>query len=434
MLEVKMVSKKTNPFICGGPVLPEYFIGREYELNKIFDQLTGYGFGSVAISGERRIGKTSLLKYIGDPDKAHEWGLVKDKTSLIYLDCQSISRFSPTRFWQRVLKLMLRNAEESTITSAKALLEKEEISSTDFEAVLDKIENQGRMLVLLLDEFEWVIRSENPKSEAETCDFLSGLRALINSTPKAFSIVLTTRKPLNELCRPIRFMGSPFYNNFIFVRLKPFTNAEVDELLQNALKDTGTSFTPNECEYIRQIAGRHPLLVQIVGSLIFESHRSGLDEIDNYAYKGQKFEEQARHHFVDLWEYSTEQEQMLLMLIAIKKLEGRLNRKRTYDLGDLDLLFSQHERELKELADRGLVVNTKSDYEIFSSIFEWWVVKELENSNEEVLERRRKIFFGLLTKEQAEKVTKVVNFVKENKEAVASFSQWAAKAAIIGAI
>jgi hypothetical protein len=328
---------------------------------------------------------------------------------------------------------MLRNVEESTITSAKALLEKEEISSTDFEAVLDEIENQGKMLVLLLDEFEWVIRID-PKSEAVTCDFLSGLRALINSTPKALSLVLTTRKPLDDLCRPIQFMGSPFYNNFIFVRLKPFTNAEVDELLQNALKDTGTSFTPNECEYIRQIAGRHPLLVQIVGSLIFESHKSGLDEIDNYEYIGQKFEEQARHHFVDLWEYSTEQEQMLLMLIAIKKLEGRLNRKRTYDLGDLDLIFSQHERELKELADRGLVVKTKSDYEIFSSIFEWWVVKELENSNEEVLERRRKIFFGLLTNEQAEKVTKVVKFVKENKDAIASFSQWAAKAAIIGAI
>jgi AAA+ ATPase superfamily predicted ATPase len=433
MVEEKMVSKKTSPFICGGPVLPEYFTGREYELNKIFDQLTGYGYGSVAISGERRIGKTSLLKYIGDPDKAHESGLMKDKPILIYLDCQSISRFTPTRFWQRVLKLMLRNVEESTITSAKALLEKEEISSTDFEAVLDEIENQGKMLVLLLDEFEWVIRID-PKSEAVTCDFLSGLRALINSTPKALSLVLTTRKPLDDLCRPIQFMGSPFYNNFIFVRLKPFTNAEVDELLQNALKDTGTSFTPNECEYIRQIAGRHPLLVQIVGSLIFESHKSGLDEIDNYEYIGQKFEEQARHHFVDLWDYSTEQEQMLLMLIAIKKLEGRLNRKRTYDLGDLDLIFSQHERELKELADRGLVVKTKSDYEIFSSIFEWWVVKELENSNEEVLERRRKIFFGLLTNEQAEKVTKVVKFVKENKDAIASFSQWAAKAAIIGAI
>ena len=289
------------------------------------------------------------------------------------------------------------------------------------------------MLVLLLDEFEWVIRIDS-KSEAETCDFLSGLRALINSTPKAFSIVLTTRKPLNELCSPIRFMGSPFYNNFIFVRLKPFTNEEVDELLQNALKDTGTSFTPNECEYIRQIAGRHPLLVQIVGSLIFESHKSGLEEIDNYEYIGQRFEEEARHHFADLWEYSTGQEQMLLMLIAVKKLEGRLNRKRTYDLGDLDLLFSQHERELKELADRGLVVKTKSDYEIFSSIFEWWVVKELENSNEKELERHRKIFFGLFTKEQAEKVTKAVKFVKENKDAIASFSQWAAKAAIIGAI
>lgn len=53
-----MMSKQTSPFICGGAVPPEYFIGREYELNKIFDQLTGYGFGSVAISEERRIGKT----------------------------------------------------------------------------------------------------------------------------------------------------------------------------------------------------------------------------------------------------------------------------------------------------------------------------------------------------------------------------------------
>jgi len=63
-----------NPFICGGPVPPSHFIGREREVQIVFDQITSHALGSIAICGDRRIGKTSLLQYVCHPDILQEWG------------------------------------------------------------------------------------------------------------------------------------------------------------------------------------------------------------------------------------------------------------------------------------------------------------------------------------------------------------------------
>jgi hypothetical protein len=51
------------------------------------------------------------------------------------------------------------------------LLRQGEISCTDFEIVSDRIYEDGQTLVLLLDEFEWVVRTD-PSCVEMTHDFL----------------------------------------------------------------------------------------------------------------------------------------------------------------------------------------------------------------------------------------------------------------------
>ena len=133
------------------------------------------------------------------------------------------------------------------------------------------------------------------------------------------------------------------------------------------------------------------------------------------------------------WDFSTEVEQMLLMLIALSNLEGRLNRRRQYKLDDLGLIFSQKELELRDLEERGILERTKEQgkdlYSFASSIMEWWVIKELENSADEAaLAQREKIFLGL-SRRQTEQIRNAVQQIWRNKDVIKDIIGWAGKLA-----
>ena len=260
-----------NPFIYGVPVPPSRFVGRQREVRTIFDQSAGPALGSVAINGEHRIGRTSLLHYVVDPDIAEGWGVTPDCYILLYLDCQSISGFTPTRFWRRVLGLLPRwPGDEGPSEAIERLLSQEEIACSDLDAVLDGVHENGRKLVLLLDEFEWAIRTDMEEDLATTRDFLSGLRALIGRVPRALSLVVATREPLEALCRPIKFIGSPFHTIFVSLSLKPFTREEAEELIDKYLKGTGVEFSKEDRDFVYKVSKGHPYWLQNACFKLFE--------------------------------------------------------------------------------------------------------------------------------------------------------------------
>ena len=96
-----------NPFIVGGPVSPKHFIGREAEVRAILDRLVSSAHGSTAISGERRIGKTSLLHYISSPEVAKKWGLSPEKCSFVFIDSHTIVPFTSDSFWRYILESLV---------------------------------------------------------------------------------------------------------------------------------------------------------------------------------------------------------------------------------------------------------------------------------------------------------------------------------------
>jgi len=92
-----------NPFIFESPVTGPHFIGREREVNMVLDRISNHARGSIALTGERRIGKTSLLHTIASLDMLSRWNDAA-KPVFVYLDCGSIPRFSMSQFWQAVLR------------------------------------------------------------------------------------------------------------------------------------------------------------------------------------------------------------------------------------------------------------------------------------------------------------------------------------------
>lgn len=286
---------RTNPFWTEGPIPPSRFVGRRREVRKTFSQLIGPGQGSVAVSGSRCAGKTSLLRYIATPEIAAEWDLTEDNALISLLDCQLVDRpFSITAFWRQVLNLLQPHLQDRMEEELQELCQQEQIGSADLEVILDALHEGEQRLILLLDNFERLIRTQ-VANETVIRDFLSQLRALINRGPRTLSLVVATSEPLEELCQTIDFGGaSPFPNSFMSVGLKEFSDQEINELIESTLSGTGVAFDEHDRSHVSRLSRGHPLLAQLAGHLLFEAKVAGPVTAESYQAIEARFREEVK--------------------------------------------------------------------------------------------------------------------------------------------
>jgi hypothetical protein len=177
--------------------------------------------------------------------------------------------------------------------------------------------------------------------------------------------------------------------------------------------------------YIAYLSGCHPQLVQIAAAEIFEQRletNSPLSQTTLEEIVGERFKAESRGVFEGLWQGTIEIERLLLMLVALQKYQGKLTADQ-YDLSDLAEIFSERERELIELTERGLLNRTQTKppiWEIFCPVFQWWILKEIESSNPEQLAERHKVWGNLVTQKRADKLVGIVGFLQRNREAIES--------------
>ena len=286
----------TNPFTFGNPIRdPNRFYGRQEDIRQIVNRLLSTAHESTSVVGERRIGKTSLLKHLDTPEVAAELGLVPEKYCMIYIDFQGLTDITPQRFWQRVLRKMERSiCVADLIPEIKGIRQLGEFDLFDLEDLFEMIADSGLTTVLLLDEFEYV--TQNPNFKA---DFFGGLRAL--AIHQNLPLVTATRRELIDLCHSEELKGSPFFNIFANVVLRPFSEEEVAEMLDGYLSETEISLSAKEKDVIMQLGGGYPFFVQIAGNYIVAAKQKGL--MAEAALKDMlfHFEAQAESHFTYMW-------------------------------------------------------------------------------------------------------------------------------------
>ena len=256
-----------NPFIVGGPVPPERFIGREKEVKDILDRLVNPAHGSTAVSGEVRIGKTSLLHYISSPSVTEKCGLLPGKCTFIFMDSQTLAPFSLMGFWRYVLRsLAARKAHDPGYIDG--LLQGDDVEDFELDELFDRIARDGKLVVLLLDEFECICEHVNPDDP----QFLYRLRALINRPARGLALVLASRKPLKELCQNMRFSGSPFPTSFTLLSLGSFSQEEANKLIDVYTRGTSVTFGGRDERFAHKISQGHPYWLQKVCSKLFQRH------------------------------------------------------------------------------------------------------------------------------------------------------------------
>lgn len=386
-----MGRRPVNPFVFGRPVSGANFIGREEIIDNCFNRLAGPVRTSIAISGELGFGKTSLLFQIIHLAQKDEWGQPYTENLFVYLNCQTIQPFTPTHFWQRVLQLLKENSEQLELHRQidNVLENNEELDATHLQRLLRWMGRQSLSLVLLLDGFTAVVKSDRSEWPLISA-FLAGLRALINLPDNALTLVTTSRVPLNVLCADIiqDYPGSHFYNNFAFEFVLPFSPAEVEALFAQALAGIDFEFDQADQALIQKIAGTHPALLQMASYQLFQSHHRALLTDKTFKEIITGFERTARPYFSNLWAKALPLEQSMLVLTILHNLAKQSQVQDRLNEMELLHLLQRHERNLMGLLDRGLIQQREPGYEIFSVVFTWWIVREVANETEATLADR----------------------------------------------
>jgi hypothetical protein len=367
----------TNPFTFGNPIRdPVRFYGRKGDIRQIVNRLLSSAHESTSIVGERRIGKTSLLYHLSNPDVAANLGLPENEYCLVYIDFQGLTDITPQRFWQRILHKMSRSiCEPSLVPSIDELQKRENFDLFDLEDLFEEINHKGLTVVLFMDEFEYV--TQNPNFGA---DFFGGLRAL--AIHYDLALITATRRELVDLCHSEEIKGSPFFNIFANVVLKPFTMAEIHELIDGYVEGELFVFTPDENEFVLRLGGGHPFFVQIAGYYIVDGKIQGLRDEPLVAYVAAEFDQQADPHFEYYWSHCSESEK--ITLLAILALSQQKPAKKTIPtLENLIQLHSRARLDIPPLQRRGLVVEADGKYSLLSQGLERWIAREITSAPEE---------------------------------------------------
>ncbi|MCL2929247.1 MAG: ATP-binding protein [Trichodesmium sp. MAG_R01] len=382
----------------------------------------------MAVWGGPGMGKTSFLQLLTSEEVWLSKNINPSEAVIIYLNCQEINPFIPASFWRRIINLIREKTKDNSILQPiiQDLLKKPKITKDYLRFVLKKLGEQNKFLVLLLDDYDATFRFHSQYSETEVEIFLSECRNLAYdcSERKYLSMIVTSLRPLNETGPGLTPEKSPWYNHYAFQPLKPLNQKEVEILLSKM------DMPPGLCDGIQEIAGGNPLLLQNAGFLYYDKVRS------EETLSAEKFTRDlitaTDHIFQGTWQLANGLEQTLLMLISLSNLEGRVQNKR-YNLGDINVIFSQKSRELMDLEERGVIKGNREQentgYLFSSTIMEWWVIKEVENTNVETLKEREKVFLNLMSHKQVKKVTSVIKYLSENKEAIKSVVKWVSKLA-----
>jgi hypothetical protein len=370
---------RDNPFTYGNAIRdPSRFVGRSREVEQIYARLRNPEFESSSVVGDRRIGKTSLLKYIAHPRTRAAYGLGHPRFAFVYVDLQMVGRdMGPQQLWRQLLGFLLEQCPDRVLATALGeLLRRERLDTFDLATFFKQADARGLRTVFLLDEFDQV--TTNPNFDP---DFYFGFRSL--AIAHKIALVTSSRLELVELCHSDSVRSSPFFNIFSNISLRTFSDEEVRSLVGRALAPTDLRFTAEEGWQVLDLAGRHPFFLQVACAALYDGYGQRLDGGARQRLLADQFQLEAVPHFMDFWGNSSESHKITLTAAALLEFQaGRPG----FSLGELRRLYSRADQITAALERRGLVTLADDGYRLFSSALGPWIV--IDQTLREVDDRR----------------------------------------------
>jgi hypothetical protein len=289
-----------NPYNYNYPVQKtEDFFGRASIIAKIYSRIGAERPQSVSLVGDPKIGKSSLLWYLAQPETKKQF--LNDHANYVYfyipvvdngdLDFDNFSKM----FW----KIILTDID-------KYLDLEEKTPSYDlFKKIVERLTQNQKKVILFFDDFHLTTQNESFPLE-----FFSFLRSLANNYNLAF--VTTSYLDLQQLCVSKEVEESPFFNIFTNLSLKPFEETEAVQLIIEPSKKHGLDLTEDK-DRILKAAKFFPYPLQLACHLLFDlkSHNkeSSIDESETFETT---FYKNAQSYFENIWSIFDEEQIFVL--------------------------------------------------------------------------------------------------------------------------
>lgn len=404
------IMAQRNPFIYGRPVRGEEAIRRENQIQTVLNRLRNAE--STAVIGEPHSGKTSFLFHLMQPDTVRAFLEEGDQRLLFSnLDLLSIEEdYAPENFWSDALAPLSREQDAGLQRLVRKAVQAQ-FSRQALEKLFAELAARNTILVLLLDEFERLLKHPNFKIPA----FFACLRGLSTRTG-GLALVAASRMgvaELNQRGRELLDTGSPLFNAMVDVPLPPFDDAEIDLLLSRAVPP----FSEREKTFIRRVAGRNPFLLQAMAANACEAALANrpLTAAAEGFYRGTTLQ-----HFDDLWASLDDAARTVAVILSLQEIGGRALGS-VFNYGEIERV-DRYGLELQKLAERGLAERLESSrrgwmwdgknlllwrgerWAMTCAAFSWWVRDVAIASTRSIPAYdewlRQKKYIGLLTQKQ----------------------------------
>jgi tRNA A-37 threonylcarbamoyl transferase component Bud32 len=327
------VTTAINPYLNRTAIRDDTrFFGRRRELATIFSRIDAVEPQSVSIVGERRIGKSSLLRAL----LRRKDVLLRrpDEFVFAYLDLHEKVHGDVSDFFAALI-------EELSLNLHDMEMHKTAPSYENMRTLVSRLNRDRLKLVFILDEFEAITQNKN-----FTLEFFSFLRSLPNNYSVSF--IVSSARELQDLCHSKELAGSPFFNIFHKLNLGSFTPEEAAELITQPSQAAGCPLEPYAPAII-QMGGYFPFFLQMACCTVFENY----PDLENVR---SRFYEQACGHFVYMWDHLSERERTACHKITAHQA-----------LNEQDRSF------VGTLIRRGFVYSNGSSVRLFSDIFDEFV-------------------------------------------------------------
>ena len=267
---------------------------------------------------------------------------------MVYIDCQGLGDLSDTELYEILLSEMLAqlpdvNHPSKVIGGGTGTNYREFVRNIE-----DFIAPSVERMVLLFDEFEYLAR--NPRLDTH---FFSSLRAL--NIRYQIAYVLVTVSPLFTLTYgDTAWLGSPFFNIFAQVRLGLFSAHEAHELIARPAEVVGVHFPSKLTEFIHDLTGGHPFMLQVACYWAFEILASRGHFESDYGDLQAMVREDLESYFAYYWGHLSDEERFVLISLSTAESAWPVE---------------QMTHVTAELESKALIVARDSSYSLFSSAF-----------------------------------------------------------------
>jgi hypothetical protein len=388
--------------ITGQAARGKNFFKRSILINRLWRKIDSDS--SIIISAPRRVGKTSLMRYIEDNPK--------NKYYVVYVITESVR--NENKYYKEIVKAILNSdsikKRDKVINSIKDLaknifnsidevgLDSVKFSKTveldyyeKFLEIMRSIDLEGHKLIIMIDEFAQTIENiQQKEGTAAAVQLLQSNRALRQNSDinDKFQFIYTGSISLEGIAR--RMDSSKFINDLDILKVTPLSDEEGKNLINELLK--GLDFTMDD-DTIDHLLHKIKWLIPFYIQLAMDKIQDICDEEKLNAINDKSVDRAIKLMIEENNKFSSWHERLkvyktndykfiidVLNIISISEAKN-INYNKVYDLAVQYNLEKTYKELLDTLIDDGYINNEEEEkiYTFTSPILRMWWCKKIAN-------------------------------------------------------